>query len=275
MNLVWAALIVTVVAGVAIGLMLLVRRRAPDGSYFADGDRAAGVFGVLATGFAVLLGFVVFLAFDSYDTARSGAEDEAVVLAQQVETAQFFPEEFRARLTGQLVCYGRSVTGEEWSQMEDGTLDDAAPNQWSDELFATLRSVHDPTDQELSAFERWLDQRSERERARNDRIHGASGVIPLPLWIVLFFLSGVILLYMLLFADSGERALTQAVMMGTVAALVSSLLLLVAFLDDPFHDGVGGLQPTSMQRTLRVIDEEVALIGLEVDPPCDTNGLPR
>jgi hypothetical protein len=34
------------------------------------------VFGVLATGFAVLLGFVVFLAFASYDGSRAGAEDE-------------------------------------------------------------------------------------------------------------------------------------------------------------------------------------------------------
>lgn len=275
MNLVWAAVIVTAVAGGAIGLMLLVRRRAPDGSYFADGDRAAGVFGVLATGFAVLLGFVVFLAFDSYDTARSGAEDEAVVLTQQVETAQFLPEDVRARLTGQLVCYGRSVSGEEWSRMEAGTLDDAAPNRWSDELFRTLRTVQDPSDQELSAFDRWLDQRAERERARNDRVHGASGVIPLPLWVVLFFLSAVILLYMLLFADSGERVVTQAVMMGTVAALITSLLLLVAFLDDPFHDGVGGLRPTAMERTLQVIDQEIGRLGLEVDPPCDADGLPR
>ena len=73
MNFAWAALIVVVVAAVAVTAMLFVRRRAPDGSYFEDGDRAAGVFGVLATGFAVLLGFVVFLAFESYDTSRSGA----------------------------------------------------------------------------------------------------------------------------------------------------------------------------------------------------------
>ena len=50
--------------------MLLVRRRAPDGSFFADGDRASGVFGVLATGFALLLGLIVFLAFTSYDSKR-------------------------------------------------------------------------------------------------------------------------------------------------------------------------------------------------------------
>ena len=39
--------------------MLLVRKSAPAGSYFEDGDRASGVFGVIATGFAVLIGFVV------------------------------------------------------------------------------------------------------------------------------------------------------------------------------------------------------------------------
>ena len=55
--------------------------KGPAGSYFEDGDRAAGVFGVLATGFAVLLGFVVFLAFESFDTSRSGAEAEAEIVA--------------------------------------------------------------------------------------------------------------------------------------------------------------------------------------------------
>jgi len=74
MNIFVAVLVVVAVTAVAVAAMLVVRRNAPDGSYFHDGDRAAGVFGVLATGFAVLLGFVVFLAFTSYDAARSGAE---------------------------------------------------------------------------------------------------------------------------------------------------------------------------------------------------------
>src|SRR3954447_14710916 len=105
MNAVVAVLVVVAAAAVAMGAMLLVRRGAPDGSYFHDGDRAAGVFGVVATGFAVLLGFVVFLTFDSYDSARTGAEAEALAVTQQVETAQFFAEPAASQLTGQLVCY--------------------------------------------------------------------------------------------------------------------------------------------------------------------------
>jgi hypothetical protein len=104
MNILVAVLVIAAATAVAIAAMLVVRRNAPDGSYFHDGDRAAGVFGVLATGFAVLLGFVVFLAFASYDAARSGAEQEALIVAQQVETAQFFPSSVQGKLTGELVC---------------------------------------------------------------------------------------------------------------------------------------------------------------------------
>ena len=54
-----------------------------------------------------------------------------------------------------------------------------------------------------SAYDKWLDQTSAREEARLDRIHGAVGVIPTTLWIVLFFIAAVILAYMLFFADRG------------------------------------------------------------------------
>ena len=91
MNIVWGFVIIFAVTAVAVAAMLFVRRTAPEGSYFEDGDRASGVFGVLATGFSVLLGFIVFLAFASYDQSRSGAEQEALIVVQQVENAQFFP----------------------------------------------------------------------------------------------------------------------------------------------------------------------------------------
>src|SRR6188472_3912882 len=101
--------------------MLLVRRRAPEGSYFQDGDRASGVFGVLAGGFAIFAGFIIFLAFTSYDQSRAGGEAEALTVRQQFETAEFLPSVARARLKGELICYGRSIVHREWPQMEEGT----------------------------------------------------------------------------------------------------------------------------------------------------------
>jgi hypothetical protein len=273
LNLVWGALIVVATAGVAVAAMLFVRRRAPEGSYFADGDRASGVFGVLATGFSVLLGFIVFLAFTSYDQSRLGAEQEALVLQQQVETAQFFPPALAGRLTGALVCYGRSVVHEEWPQAESGLAADEV-NPWGLELFRAMEPFRPATAKDEAAYGKWLDQTSDRESARIDRIHGAVGVIPTPLWIVLILLSGVIFAYMLFFADSGERAATQALLMGSVATVVTLLLLLINFLDSPMTSGVGGVKPVAMERALGVIDEALAKADRAVEPPCDALGRP-
>jgi hypothetical protein len=274
MNLAVGALITAAVTAVAVAAMLLVRRRAPEGSYFSDGDRASGVFGVLATGFSVLLGFIVFLAFSSYDRSRTGGEVEALVLAQQVETAQFFPDEAAAELTGELVCYGRSVVHDEWERMEDGTIGDSV-NPWGVALFRTLQTVQPDGASQESAYDKWLEQTSAREEARLDRIHGAEGVIPTPLWVVLFFISAVVFAYMLFFADSGEGAVTQGLLMGAVTSVIVTMLLLLSFLDSPFQSGVGGVRPIAMERTLRIVDEALGLTGIDVRTPCDEEGSAR
>ena len=108
-------------ATVAVVVLLLVRRYAPEGGRYSDGDRTAGVFQVLATGFSVLLGFVIFLAFTSYDNSKSGAETEAFLVAQQFETAQYLSPSIRPRLENELVCYARFVVYESWPRLERGT----------------------------------------------------------------------------------------------------------------------------------------------------------
>ena len=273
MNLFWSALVVVVAVALAVATMLLVRRGAPEGSRFTDGDRASGVFGVLATGFSVLLGFVVFLAFESYDQSRSGAEEEALILSQQVETAQFLSAPVAAELTGELVCYGRSVIHSEWPRAESGDQGDEI-NPWGVELFQAFRTVQPETPSEEAAYGKWIDQTSDREAARIDRIHGAVGVIPAPLWVVLLLISVVVFVFMLFFANRSEGAVTQAVLMGSVTTVVVSMLLLISFLDSPFHQGVGGVRPVAMERTLRIIDEALQAVGAGVELPCDARGAP-
>jgi hypothetical protein len=270
-NIVLGALIVVAVTAVTVSTMLLVRRRAPEGSYFSDGDRASGVFGVLATGFALVLGFMIFLAFTSYDESRSGAQTEATIVAQQVQTAQLLPVGVRAELTGELICYGRSVAGIEWDAVNAGLLTDGV-NPWGAEMFQTLRDARPTTATEQSAYDRWMDQTFDRQSARNDRLHGAEGIIPLPVWIVLFVISGLIFAYVLFFADPLERALTQGMLMGSVSVVVTLLMLLLIFFNHPHGDGLGTLKPTAMERSLALIDAQTKVVGLNVSPPCDQQG---
>lgn len=272
MILVLAAAVVVGVTAVAVVAMLAVRRRAPEGSYFTDGDRASGVFGVLSTAFAILLGFVVFLTFANYDASRAGAEAEARLVVQQFETAQFLPEPTAGELSGQLVCYGRWVVEGEWPVMESGGP--SRINPWGVAMFETIRGAEPETAAEEAAFSKWLDQTSDREQARADRLYGVAGVLPGPLWIAVFLSAALIFGYMLFFADSGERRRSQAMLMGTVAAVVASLLVLLWFLDNPYHGGFGSLEPTAMERMLDVVDEVILVVG-DVEPPCDARGNPR
>jgi hypothetical protein len=271
-----AAVIITLAtAGLAAGAMLLVRRRAPEGSFFQDGDRAAGVFGVIATGFAVLLGLIVFLAFESYDESRGGAEDEARAVEQQFETAQFMPVAVQPQLSRDLTCYARYVVYTEWPRLEaagDDEVHEVSP--WGKAMFRTLRTIEPKTVSEQTAYDKWFDRNADRETARNERIHGAVGVIPPTLWVVLLFTSLTIFAFMMFFADSAERWYVQALMPATVVGVMSATLLLINFLDDPFRDGFGGLKPVAMQRTVDLLEGERLALGQGAALPCDAQGRP-
>jgi hypothetical protein len=176
-------------------------------------------------------------------------------------------------LTGQLVCYARFVIHGEWDRMEAGTLGEDI-NPWGVEMFRTLQGVELSSPVEETAYGKWLDQTSTREEARQDRIHGAVGVMPTPLWIGLFVILAIVLVYMFGFADSGERAWVQGMYAGSVVAVIVTMLLLLGFLDEPFRGDVGGLQPVAMERTELIIDQQLAVIGGDVTIPCDAAGIP-
>ena len=188
--------------------------RAPDGSYFHDGDRAAGVFGVLATGFAVLLGFVVFLAFTSYDAARAGAEAEAVDGRPAGRDGAVLPAG-RGRASSPpswsaTPARSPASSGSAWSPGRSASRSTRGRSSCSGRCGRSNRRRHPSSPPTTTGSTR----PSAREEARSDRIHGAVGVIPTPLWLVLFFSAGLIFVFMLFFADSGERAVVQALLIG-------------------------------------------------------------
>jgi hypothetical protein len=271
MNLSRAALVIIAATGITVVAMLLIRRRAPDGSYFSDGDRASGVFGMLSTGFALLLGFVVFLAFTRYDDARTGAETEALTVVELFQAAQLFPDDVQGTLSGELICYGRSTVALEWPAMESGA-EFVSINPWVLALFETLVTVEPVSNSEQSAFDEWLGLREALDEARRDRLHAAEGIVPPPIWLVLFFSAGILLIFMLFFADSGERAVVQGFLMGAVTAVVVATLLTLGVLSQPYSRDFGGIRPTAMQRSLVTLENAREALDLSDPIPCDASG---
>ena len=93
--------------------------------------------------------------------------------------------------------------------MQAGTISDLA-NPWALAMFRTLKTVEPQSAASRRLTRSGSTSAPTARRARSDRIHGAEGVIPMPLWIVLFLTAAIIFFFMLFFADSAERAVVQA-----------------------------------------------------------------
>ena len=77
---------------------------------------------------------------------------------------------------------------------------------------------------------------------------------------------------MLFFADSGERAVSQAMLMGSATAVVVATLLAIYALDNPYQSGVGNIEPVAMERSLAILEEARTLLGDTTAVPCDERG---
>ena len=270
MSLLTGAIIVVAAVAVAVAAMLLVRRRAPAGGYFSDADRAAGVFTVLGTGFAVLLGFVIFLAFQSYSGAKQDAEQEATAAIQQFEITRIFGPGDRNRLETGLDCYARSVVAREWPAMAHGRRS-TATERWNAAVDRATELVRLAGAKQGAGFDDLLRQAAERKQARQSRLLEARRALPSFLWLVLI-LGGVLVVgYMLLWADPSERPWVQGALIGSVTALLTASVLLVSFLDTPYGRHRGSIEPTAMRHSLSLMQSQSPRGNLV----CDATGAPR
>jgi hypothetical protein len=272
-NLWVAAVIIAGAVALAVLLMLIVRRYAPVGGFFTNTDRSVGVYGVLGTSFAVLLAFVIFLAFESYGTAKQNAGAEAVSVTGLFGTARLLPRSARDRLRGALICYGRSVVADEWRTMREGH-ESPLVDGWAADLDTVTARLDITGEKQAAGFTSWLEQSAARRDSRRGRLAEASPFVPPPLWMVLLVGAAIVLGYTYLYADRGEPFAMQAAMIGAVTAVIVSGLLMVRFLDRPYENRSGSITPVAMLSTLRLIDTAQRQHQLRIAVPCDERGRP-
>ncbi|HEX6115811.1 MAG TPA: hypothetical protein VFY99_01840 [Solirubrobacterales bacterium] len=269
MNLLVMGLIVAGAATAGIGVMYAVRRRANVDEFLTDTTRGSAIFGVIGTAFAVLLAFVMFVAFESFNEARDAAEAEAAEVKNLFHSASFLPAEDRDELQGELNCYGRAVVHQEWEAMRSG--DDAPGVElWIDEFEGTLRGIHPESITEQNGYRQLFVEDAAREEARRERTLESEAVVSAPVWFIIGLAGLATVGFVVLFTDRREAFFVQASMIAGVAGLVTASLLLVWFLDHPYQDAAGSIEPVEMERTIADMEREAP----GVTPPCAKDGEP-
>jgi Protein of unknown function (DUF4239) len=274
MTLVAQGAIVLAVVLVSLGLLWLARRSPYNARFSGEVSEHNKAFDFLGTAFAVLLAFVVLEAYESYNDAKSGAEEEAEAVLQLSRTLEAFTPEEQARLQGVLVCYGRAVVHHGWPAMEN---EEASPivNDWGTRFRHGALTLQVESLIEEASFRQLLMEQDSRIQGRRTRLAEAVRIVPFPLWLVLLLGASLTIGWVILSAGRQGSYLVQAAVTASVAAMVTAALLLVYFLDHPFSDESGSTRPIEMEHTLETIDHEQEGLVIRATPPCTEEGDPQ
>jgi hypothetical protein len=252
-------------AACAVGLRLAVRHWAPNDGFWGsrEPNHSSGAIGVLGSGFAILVAFVLSLAFGGFQAARHGAQQEAQGVEQLYQDAGLLPAAVGDPVRRLVACYALAVVRSDWTN--GGDLAQAWPP-----AIAKVEQRADLTD---PASIRTLD---ELDAADHDRVDGYVAreenrppSVPAILWIAMIF-GGILLVgYLCVFARPQTRILLQVYIVAAVAAVGALDLCVIDFLDTPFSGASGSVRPTAMQYALAHFHTNPKLL------PCDANGRPR
>jgi hypothetical protein len=273
MNILLAAAIILGAVAIACLLMFAIHQVGTRDVFLADTTRGAGVYGVAGTGFAVLLAFVVLVAFEQFNDARDGAQAESDAVVELFRNAYFFDRGERTQMQGDLLCYARAVVEQEWPAMREGNGQPLpVVERWATELQGVYQRLPVRTLREQAVFANILELRDARIDARRERLSEAEPTVTSPVWFILILGALVSIGFVLLFIDRrGEAFLAQAALIGTVTVIVVAGLLLVWFLDHPYEDQAGSIKPEDMQRAIDVMQTEAPGLIL----PCTPGGEPQ
>ena len=274
MNLFALAGMIVGVAAASVGLLWLARRNPMNERFASQLGEHSRAFDFLGIAFAILLGFVVLQAYDSYNDAKRGAEQEAQAVLELTRTASAFTPEEHERLEGTLVCYGRAVIEQGWPAMHDGGEGSPVVTDWGRRFREAAFEVRVRSLVDEAVFRQLLAEQDRRIEGRRMRLAEAVRVTPPPMWFVLILGALLTVGWIVLGADRRGSFVVQACAVASVAAMATAALLLVWFLDHPFTDESGSIRPIEMEEVLRVIEEESHAEGVEVTHPCTEDGNP-
>ena len=269
----WVSIAIIVVGTeiCALALILIRRWRQERPNRYHKTPIAGDIFGVIGTGFAVILAFVIFTAFESYQNARDQAGVESVATRQMFLLTKFFQSPARDGLEGDLICYSRAVIHDEWPQMATG---ESSPlvDDWVERLDADMLRLPVATNKEIEVFNTWFARSAERQEGRRGRLAEAAPYVPPFVWAMLVLLFVVVVGYQILFASPQRPLIPQVLGVSAVAATMLAGIVVVYVLDAPFADRGAQLPPTRLQATLTTMEADHKLNAAPL--PCDALGNP-
>jgi uncharacterized protein DUF4239 len=248
--------IIMVASGV---LTFLIRKYVPIDFLKAHHDVAFVIF--LQTGviYGVLLAFVVSTTWAQYNAAAQHAEQEASNLLELWHLKSVFPLALQKTVTHDLIHYFHSVISQEWVLMAQAQEDNQVEKDL-DDLQKTYFKFKPHTFGESDLYTESLRHLANIREYRRLRLFEARQVIPPIMWWILI-LMGISVVEISYFF--GMRYIwSQTILIMGLVAMITSLLLLIRLLDNPFAGDLR-VHPVAFQKGIKQIESSSELENFE------------
>jgi hypothetical protein len=239
--------LVVVFPALVMLIQLTIRRRWPALARGEHNDVVGFIIAVVGVIYAVLLAFVVIVAWESFTRAEEVVGQEASALRTLYRNSAGLPAEAQAEMEGLVVRYATEVVDDSWPAMAAGRPGDPEAGEILQEMTDVLAGtpVIGPSQEAFVGAE--LDRLNQLVSLRSQRLDFVESGIPGSLWIALIVGALVTVGFALLFGL--ERTGIHLVMVGSLAALIGVLLFVAVGFNYPFAGDVA-VHSTPFERVL-------------------------
>jgi len=245
-----AILIVTGTAVLSVFGVIAVRRRFAVEVLEKQHEVGGFLYNALAVIYGILLAFVVFVVWTSYQSTSDAVASEADQLVDLLRLSEGFAPEVSAEIRESLRRYSRSVVDEEWPAMREGRESPGVEREIEGLWRVYVRPASTiPRDSPL--YSESLQHVSRLADARRARLSKSGSRIPAMLWVLLLAGGLVMILFTYFFGTRNLRA--QILMTAALASQIAFILFLVAAIDRPF-DGAMRIEPRAYEKVMQRIE---------------------
>lgn len=244
-------IVISFFAGIGVGSTFLYRK------YFHSGKRPAGnetigeVFGAVGGLYGLLLGFAVFLVWDSSNSAQVNADREGSLAQTLYRAIRYYPDSARiAPVLKAYSVYVYHVVYHEYPHMETMTPLTKEDRQAFNNVYKSLEKVN-PGDGRIDQIFRYL---NELATYRSLRQLDAISEIPGAIWLALLA-GGVMVLAFAMLLDV-ESLRLHLIVNGLLCTFIGLVVYIILILDHPFT-GTIKIEPTNYRHIMAMETENL------------------
>lgn len=198
----------------------------------AYNDLIGWQFSALSTTYAVVVGFMLYTVWSSFDEAELNVDLEANAVLDIYRLADGMPEPQRTQLQTLAHSYVNAAIIQEWPQMARGVVPEQT-SSLNQEMWKTVISVRAASPTEVNTQQTALSHLSLLVQHRLTRARQSTARLPGVLWWVLLVGGTLTIVSACLFGN--ESVKLQALQVFSISLLVSLSLVAIADIHRPFH----------------------------------------